>query len=252
MAAVNPWERTELLIGTDGLHTLASARVMVVGLGGVGSYAVEALARAGIGALDLVDGDVLTYSNLNRQLLATQKTIGQAKVSAAAQRTAEINPQCRVTEWNLWVTPDNAMNLLQTKPDYIIDAIDDLTAKAALIKAAQQVGVPTISVLGTARRIDPWTGFQHADISVTHTCPLARSLRKRLRQLGIEKGVSVIYTPQPPYILPMSSEEISKDEWSDASRTYSKQPLGSISYVPGQAGLIAAGIAITSLLDKAR
>ena len=237
----NPWERTEQLIGPRGIQTLHTSNVTVVGLGGVGSYAVEALARAGIGELCLIDGDVLAWSNMNRQLLATHQTMGQAKVEAAARRIADINPCCITTARNMRVTPENAAELLEPRTDYIIDAIDDLPAKAALIAAAKAIGVPIISVLGTARRLDPWTGFQQADISTTHTCPLARALRKRLRLLGIETGVSVIYSPQPPHQLPQATRESQE----------CRPPLGSISFVPGQAGLIAAGIVVNALLEKA-
>jgi len=204
----------------------------------VGSFAVEALARSGIATLTLVDGDIVTLSNLNRQLLALHSTLGELKTAVAARRLAAINPACQVTTISDWVTPANAVSFLDGSlaptPHWLVDAIDDLPAKAALLAAAVTLGVKVVSVLGTGNRISPLAQFTVTDISQSHTCPVARALRRRLlRDYGLNSGITVVFSPLPPLPANPQREENSR--------------VGSVSYIPGQAGLIAAGVVITAL-----
>ncbi|MCL2548597.1 MAG: tRNA threonylcarbamoyladenosine dehydratase [Symbiobacteriaceae bacterium] len=219
-------ERSIRILGAAALETLAASHVLVAGLGGVGSYAVEALARSGVGTLSLVDYDYVTPSNLNRQLYALQSTLGCLKTAVATRRIADINPGCNVLSFELRITSDNVSELLSQKPDWVLDAIDDLPAKAALLATAHRMGIPSLAVLGTGNRSDPLANYTLADISATHTCPLARALRQRLRALGVESGIRTIFSPLPPQ---------------------QQGTLGSTSYLPGQAGLIAAGVIIKAL-----
>jgi len=225
----NPHSRTVRLLGVPALQALHSSHVLVAGLGGVGSYAVEALARCGIGKLSLVDYDRVTLSNLNRQLYALHSTLGQLKTEVAAKRIADINPDCSITLHTLRITEDNVADLLKCKPDLVLDAIDDLSAKTALLSAARHMNIPVVSVLGTANRSDANAGFIIADIAATHTCPLARTLRQKLRLAGITEGITVVFSPHTPQ---------------------QRGALGSTSYVPGQAGLIAAGQIVQWIIDN--
>jgi len=227
---LDPHERSKALLGEAALHILAKSHVLVVGLGGVGSFALEALARGGIGRLTLVDADIISASNLNRQLFALWPTLGRYKTDLARERTLAINPTCQVTCYPQRVTSENAADFLAAKPDWLVDAIDDLPAKGALLAAAQSLGVASISVLGTGNRTNPQAGFTVADISETHTCPLARSLRRQLRLRGIDSGLLVVYSPLPPEALHCV-----------ATTPGVPRTIGSVSYIPGQAGLIAAG-----------
>ncbi|HZW49914.1 MAG TPA: tRNA threonylcarbamoyladenosine dehydratase [Bacillota bacterium] len=258
------WQRTALLVGDEGLSRLQSACVMVVGLGGVGSYALEAIARAGVGCIILVDNDVIEESNINRQLLALHSTIGMAKVAVAAARVEDINPDCHVVVLQLTVTPENVQDLLKLKPDYVVDAIDSVTAKAALLAETHLAGIPIIGIMGAGNKLDA-AGFIITDISKTHTCPLARALRRELKQRGIFKGIQVVYSPLPPMIVAEDSYVSNEEKTLSDSLSVVEAGLpieepvnrkrrspGSISYVPPVAGLLAAGEVVRSLLQKER
>ncbi len=233
------WTRTERLIGPAALERLAAARVAVFGLGGVGGYVAEALARSGIGALELIDHDTVSRSNLNRQLLATQSTIGQPKVDVAAARIRDIHPDCRVTVRPVFYLPETAAEFDMTAYDYIVDAIDTVTAKLLLAQKAQEAGTPLISVMGTGNKLDP-TAFTVTDIYKTSGCHLARIMRKECRARGIRQ-LKVVYSTE----LPRRSGERQPAVDADGKRI--RDIPGSISFVPGAAGLIAAGVVIREL-----
>lgn len=223
------WARTRLLLGEDALHRLAQARVMVVGLGGVGSYAAEALARAGIGNLVLVDHDRVVMSNINRQLVALTSTLGQPKAEVMAKRVKDINPECNVEACAIRCSRETVNDLLKRDLDYVVDAIDSVPDKVCLIKECFFASIPIISSMGAGNRIDP-TKFTVADISETHTCPLARRVRHELRRVNIYEGVRVVYSQAKPVL------------------AATKSPVGSISFVPSTAGLLLAATVIKDLL----
>ena len=219
------------------MQKLAAARVAVFGVGGVGGHAVEALARSGIGALDLVDSDVVCLSNLNRQIIATHHTIGQYKVDAAAARIAEINPLCKVSVHKVFFVPETQDQFDFSQYDYVIDAIDTVSGKSALITAAQQADVPVISAMGAGNKVNP-AAFEVADIYKTSVCPLAHVMRKELKKRGV-KSLKVVYSREQP--LPMRS---ASDE---------KRPtVGSTSFVPPVVGCIIAGEVIKDLIGFER
>lgn len=231
------YDRTRLLIGQEGLNRLQKAHVLIAGVGGVGSFAAEALARAGVGRLTLLDSDTVDVTNLNRQIHATQHTIGQPKVQVMAKRIADINPDIQVHCLQEFLLDDNVEALLGDTPyDYIIDAVDTVTAKLALILYARAHNIPVISSMGTANKLDA-AKFEVVDISKTHTCPLARVMRKELRDRGIPAGVDVLYSTAPPVYRPTAEE--------------GKKPIpGSISFVPSVAGLLLAGYVVQKLLKS--
>jgi len=222
------FSRTELLIGQAGLRKLASAHVMVFGVGGVGSASVEALARSGIGELTLVDFDRVAPSNINRQLVATDETVGQLKVEAMATRLKLINPELILNLIPERYTAENSMSFFERNPAYIIDAIDSVPDKVDLLVRAFEFKVPIISAMGAGNRLDP-TKFQVADISKTHTCPLARIVRGELRKRGIQRGIQVVFSTELP-------------------RTRGK--VGTIGFVPPVAGMILASVAARDLLGE--
>ncbi len=234
------YDRTRMLIGDDGMETLHNAHVFIAGIGGVGSFTAEALARAGVGTLTLLDNDTVDITNLNRQIHATQKTVGRPKVEVMAERIRDINPEIRVNTVNAFLLDDNTEAVLgEADYDYIIDAVDTVTAKLSLILYARARNIPVISSMGTANKLDA-TKFEVVDISKTHTCPLARVMRKELRDRGILSGVEVLYsTAQPVRISAQPGEE----------NVERKKPVpASISYVPSVAGLLLAGHVIQKLL----
>lgn len=233
------FSRTALLIGDAGLQRLAAARVLVAGLGGVGSYAVEALARAGVGNLTLVDHDTVHPSNLNRQLHALTSTIGQPKAGVMAERLLQINPGLQVTPLQELITPDNVSNLLEPGYDLVLDAIDDFRAKTALLQSCVECRIPVISSMGAAGKLDP-TRIQLADIADSQGCRLARKLRKELRRSGISTGVTVVYSDEP-----CSLERLGEPEAEGERR-----PLGTISYLPAAFGLFMVSEAIRQLLHN--
>ena len=199
------FDRTLRLIGDSAMERLHNARVTVAGLGAVGSYAVEGLARAGVGNLCVIDFDHVEPSNINRQLYALESTLGQAKTDLCVKRIHDINPDCNVTPMNLFITQESVSEVIDPAPDILIDAIDSLNAKVTLIVSAIEAGIVVCSSMGAARRMDT-TKIRIADISKTRHCPLARFVRKRLRRRGIHKGVTCVYsdetTPPPPQDAP--------------------------------------------------
>ena len=193
---LNQFSRTELLFGKEAMERLAASRVAVFGIGGVGGYTVEALVRSGIGAIDLIDDDKVCLTNLNRQLHATRKTVGQYKADVAAARIHEINPDARVTIHKTFYTPETAKQFDFSEYDYIVDAIDTVTGKIALVVNADSAGTPIISSMGAGNKLDP-TAFEVADIYSTSVCPLAKVMRYELKRRGIKK-LKVVYSKEPP------------------------------------------------------
>ncbi|MBQ1555641.1 MAG: tRNA threonylcarbamoyladenosine dehydratase, partial [Clostridia bacterium] len=192
----HPFSRTQLLLGKDAMETLAASRVAVFGVGGVGGFAVEALARSGVGTLDLIDSDTVSLTNLNRQIIATRRTVGQYKTDVAAARIHEINPDAVVHTHRVFYTPETAGQFDFSQYDYIVDAIDTVTGKIALVLQAQAAGTPIISSMGAGNKLDP-TAFRVADIYQTSVCPLARVMRQELKKRGV-KHLKVVYSQEPP------------------------------------------------------
>ena len=233
--------RTEMLLGSEALTRLQSARVAVFGLGGVGGYAVEALARSGVGSLDLIDSDTVSVSNLNRQILATHSTVGMLKVDAARNRVLDINPACNVKTWPVFYTPDTAEAFDFTQYDYIVDAIDTVTGKLALVERAKAAGTPIICCMGTGNKLDA-SAFQVADISKTTMCPLARVMRKELTKRGI-RHLKVVYSQE---------ETLTPTGWEEEAAALGKRQIpGSVAFVPGAAGLLLAGEVVRDLTGAA-
>ena len=229
--------RTRMLFGDGAMERLYAARVAVFGVGGVGGYTVEALARAGIGAIDVIDNDDVSISNINRQILATHSTVGMSKVEAAKQRILDINPGAKVTCWPLFFNGETAGQFDFTQYDYIVDCIDTVTGKLALVEKAVAANTPIICCMGTGNKLDP-TRFEVADISKTTVCPLARVMRKELGKRGI-KHLKVVYSKEEA-MTPMGWEE-------EAAAIGKRQIPGSVSFVPGAAGLILAGEVIKDI-----
>ncbi len=211
------------------MEKLAASRVAVFGIGGVGGYIVEALARSGIGALDLIDRDVVAVSNLNRQIIATEKTIGRYKVEAAAERIADINPDCAVRTYKMFFLPDTADRIDFSVYDYVADAIDTVTGKLTIIECAKKAGVPVISSMGAGNKTDPAL-FEVADIYRTSVCPLAKVMRRECRKRGID-SLKVVYSKEEPMRF--------------------REP-GSAAFVPSVAGLIMAGEIVKDLTEEVR
>ena len=229
--------RTEMLLGSDALVRLQKARVAVFGLGGVGGYTVEALARSGVGSLDLIDSDTVSVSNLNRQILATHSTVGMRKVDAARQRVLDINPDCNVRTYPIFYTPETADQFDFTQYDYIVDAIDTVTGKLALVERARDAGTPIICCMGTGNKLDA-SAFRVADISKTSMCPLARVMRKELAKRGI-RHLKVVYSQE---------EALTPTGWEEEAAALGKRQIpGSVAFVPGAAGLLLAGEVIRDL-----
>lgn len=229
--------RTQMLLGESAMERLQNARVAVFGLGGVGGYVVEALARSGVGQLDLIDNDTISISNLNRQILATYATLDMPKTEAARKRVAEINPACQVNTYALFFGPDTESQFDFTQYDYIVDAIDTVTGKLALVQKAHCAGTPIISCMGTGNKLDA-AAFQVADIAKTSMCPLARVMRKELKKRGIAH-LKVVYSQE---------EARTPTGWEEEAAAIGKRQIpGSLSYVPGAAGLILAGEVIKDI-----
>ena len=247
---LNQFSRTELLFGKEAMEKLRRARVAVFGIGGVGGYTVEALVRSGIGAVDLIDDDKICLTNINRQIYATRKTVGQYKVDVAAQRIAEINPDVKVTSYKTFYTPETADLFDFTAYDYIVDAIDTVTGKLALVQNADAAGTPIISSMGAGNKVDP-TAFEVADIFQTSVCPLAKVMRHELKRMGIRK-LKVVYSKEPP-ITPIDDMAISCrahcicPPGTARKCTQRRQVPGSNAFVPSVVGLIIAGEVIKDL-----
>ena len=229
------FERTALMLGEEGMQKLRSSRVLVFGVGGVGSFAAEALARAGVGHIGLCDNDTVSVSNINRQLIALDSTVGQNKAEVMAKRIKDINPDIKVTVYPLFFAADTVGEFDFENYDYIIDAIDTVTSKLILIEKAKELDIPIISSMGTGNKLDP-TALTVTDIKKTSGCPLARVMRKELKVRGIEKLKVVYSTEQPikPLFQPKNAEK--------------RSIPASISFVPSAAGLIAAGEAIKDII----
>lgn len=226
------FDRSEILLGSEALKKLKSSTVAVFGIGGVGSYTVEALVRGGIGNLFLFDGDIVSQTNINRQLVATVKTIGMPKIQVAADHCKEVNPEVNITAEQLFFDHENADRIDFSKFDYIVDAIDTVSSKILLIEKAKSAGVPVISCMGAGNKLDP-TRFEVTDISKTSVCPLAKVMRYELKKRNITK-VKVLY---------------SKEEPIRHGQTENGRPIpGSVSFVPSVAGLIIAGEVIKDLI----
>lgn len=252
---LHAFSRTELLIGKDGLEKLKNSTVAVFGIGGVGTFAVEGLVRAGVGHLVLVDDDLICLTNINRQLHATRKTIGKPKVEVMKERILEINPKARVEAIRSFYLPENANELIRDDYDYIIDAVDTVTAKIDLVVQANKRGIPIISCMGAGNKLDP-TRFTVTDIYKTTVDPLAKVMRKELRQRGI-RSLKVVFSDEEP-IKPVETEENSCatgcvcPKGTTRTCTIRNQIPGSISFVPSVAGLIMAGEVIRDLIGNSR
>ena len=248
---LNQFSRTELLIGKQAMEKLAASRGAVFGIGGVGGYTVEALVRTGVGAIDLIDDDKVCLTNINRQIYATHKTVGKYKVDVAAERIAEINPHVRVTTHKTFYMPDTADQFCFADYDYIVDAIDTVTGKIALVMNADAANTPIISSMGAGNKMDP-SAFEVADISETSVCPLAKVMRRELKKRGIAH-LKVVYSremPLPPIDDPTVSCRTHCVCPPGTARkcTQRRQVPGSNAFVPSVVGLIVAGEVIKDLI----
>ena len=238
----NQFSRTELLIGKDNLKKLQNAKVAIFGIGGVGSFVLEGLVRAGIGSFILVDNDTICETNLNRQIIATHKTLGKAKVEIAKERILEINPEAKVETYQEFFMPDCKTKILDESISYIVDAIDTVTAKIELVIRAKELNIPIISSMGTGNKLDP-TRFEVTDIYKTSVCPLAKIMRKELKARNIKK-LKVVYSKEDP--IKINAENNENTEFEKTK----KQVPGSISFVPSVAGLIIASEVIKDLCSN--
>lgn len=239
---IHAFSRSELLLGTEALETLRRSRVAVFGVGGVGGYAVEALARSGVGALDLIDDDKVCLTNLNRQIIATYETMGEYKVDAFARRIASINPEAVVHPRRIFFGPQTADQFDFRQYDYVIDAIDTVSAKVELAVRAQEAGVPIISSMGAGNKLDP-TAFEVTDLYKTSVCPLARAMRTLCRKRGIRQLKVVYSREQPTAGAAPAAGRLDTDREGPGKR----QSPGSNAFVPSVAGLILAGEVIRDL-----
>lgn len=233
--ALNEFCRTELLVGEEGINKLHNSKVIVFGIGGVGSFVVEALTRAGVGNLILVDNDTICISNLNRQIHATQATVGMIKVEAMKERVISINPKCNVEAKQVFITADNISEIIPSDVDYVVDAIDTVTSKLALAEYCYKNNINIISSMGTGNKMDP-TQFRVSDVFKTKVCPLAKVMRHELRKRGVKK-LKVVYSEE----MPMTPDK------GRAVPSAKRQTPGSISFVPPVAGMIIGGEVIKEL-----
>ena len=235
-------ERTGLLLGEENLERLRAAHVLIVGVGGVGGYAAEMLARAGVGRLTLADADTVAESNINRQLIALHSTVGRPKVEVLAERLRDINPEICLTLVAKYIKDEETDRLLDAvRYDYVVDAIDTLSPKLALIKGAIERGLPLVSSMGAGAKLDP-TQMEIADISKTHHCPLAHMLRKRLHKIGIQSGFTAVFSSEPP----REGAMIPIDELNH------KSMVGTISYLPAVFGIGCASAVIRNIIENAK
>lgn len=237
----NQFIRTQMLVGEQGIMRLKNSSVAVFGVGGVGGYTVEALARSGVGTIEIIDNDTVSLSNINRQIIATHDTVGMQKTDAAEMRIKSINPDCTVVKHNCFFLPENADSFDFSRYDYVVDAIDTVSGKIELVMRAVSVGTPIISSMGAGNKLDP-TQFEVADISKTSVCPLARVMRRELKKRGVNH-LKVVYSKEQA-ITPFEADEI-KDEKDFARR---RALPGSVAFVPSVAGLIIAGEVIKDLI----
>ncbi len=230
------FSRTEMLLGKDAMEKLKAARVAVFGLGGVGSYVVEALARSGVSRFALIDGDRVCITNINRQLIALTSTVGEYKTHAARERVLEINPEARVEVFPCFYSAENAAEFDFTGFSYVVDAIDTVSSKLVLIENAKKAGVPVISSMGAGNKLDA-TRFEVSDIYKTSVCPLARVMRRELKKRGVE-SLKVVY----------SKENALKPDYEDGEAWSGRRPPGSVAFVPSVAGLIIAGEVVKDII----
>ena len=247
---LNQFSRTELLLGKDGMERLKNARVAVFGIGGVGGYTVEALARSGVGTLDLIDDDKVCLTNLNRQIIATRKTLGKYKVDVAKERILEINPDAVVHTYKMFYMPDTADQFDFSQYDYVVDAIDTVTGKIELVMQAQKSNTPIISCMGAGNKMDA-SAFEVADIYKTKVCPLAKVMRRELKKRGVKK-LKVVYSEEQP-TRPIEDMAISCrtncicPPGAEHKCTERRDIPGSVAFVPSVAGLIIAGEVVKDL-----
>ncbi len=252
---LNQFSRTELLLGQEAMEILARARVAVFGLGGVGGYVCEALCRSGVGAFDLVDDDRVCLTNLNRQIIATHKTLGRLKTEVMRERILEINPQADVRVHTCFFLPENAGAFPFAEYDYVVDAVDTVSAKLALAVCCAQAGTPVISCMGAGNKLDP-TAFRVANIRETRMDPLARVMRRELKKRGVEK-LKVVYSTEPP-LTPLAEADSGCGDCTfcppeaERRRTDRRAVPGSTAFVPSVAGLILAGEVVKDLTAAAR
>ncbi len=237
---VNQFSRAELILGKEGIEKLKNSKIAIFGVGGVGSYVVEGLARTGVGKFIIVDNDVVSLTNINRQILATIDTIGNAKVSEAKQRILRINPDAEVEIYQEFFMPDSK-EILDSSIDYIVDCVDTVTAKIELVMRANKLNIPIISCMGTGNKLDP-TRFEVTDIYKTSVCPLAKVMRKELKTRGIKK-LKVVYSKEEPIKI---EKTIDGEIVSDSTK---KSVPGSVAFVPSVAGMIMAGEVVKDILN---
>ena len=249
---LNQFNRTELLIGKEGVESLNKAKVAIFGIGGVGSFVVEGLARAGIGNFILVDNDTVDITNLNRQIIATHKTVGKPKVEVAKERILDINPNAKVEIYQEFFS-NKSQEILDSSIDYVVDAVDTVTAKIELVVRAKRLNIPIISSMGTGNKLDP-TKFEVTDIYKTSVCPLAKVMRKELKARGIEE-LKVVYSKEEPIKQNNNLNRYCENELASISEAKEenntkKQVPGSISFVPSVAGLIIAGEVVKDIIGN--
>ena len=250
---LNQYSRTELLFGKDAMERLWRSRIAVFGIGGVGGYVVEALARSGIGALDLIDHDRVSFSNLNRQIIATRSSLGRCKVEVASERIRDINPDCAVRTYQTFFLPETAGNFDFGVYDYVVDAVDTVTAKLLIAEKARDAGVPVISAMGTGNKLHP-DRLEVADLFETSECPLARVMRKEARKRGIEH-LKVVYSKETPLTPLNTVTEAADTGGREPEETrYGKKRVtpGSTAFVPAAAGLLMAAEVVNELAEERR
>ncbi len=234
----NQFSRTGLLLGNEAMEKLAAARVAVFGIGGVGGYVAEALARSGIGSLDLIDNDTVSLSNINRQIIATRKTVGQYKVDVMKERILDINPDAKVCIYKCFFLPGNEGDFPFREYSYVVDAVDTVTAKIGIIMKAKECSVPVISSMGAGNKLEA-SQFKVADIYNTKVCPLAKVMRHELRKRGVD-GLKVVYSEEVP-LVPGSAADMEEGK--------NERPVpGSVAFVPSAAGLVIAGEVVKGLV----
>ena len=240
------FSRTQLIFGEEAMEILANSRVAVFGVGGVGGYTVEALARSGVGAIDLIDDDKVCVTNINRQIIALGSTVGMYKVDAAEKRIHDINPECTVTCHKMFYMPETADKLDFSQYDYVVDAIDTVTGKIEIIMQAKAAGVPVISSMGAGNKVDP-TAFEVADIYKTSVCPLARVMRYQLKRRGVKK-LKVVYSKEQPISPQGKAAEDGSGNTDMRTGAARRSTPGSNAFVPSVAGLIIGGEVIKDLI----
>lgn len=248
---ISQFSRTELLLGKESMERLSRSRVAVFGIGGVGGYVCEALVRSGVGAFDLVDNDKISLTNLNRQIIATHRTIGKYKADVMKERMLDINPDVAVRVHRCFFLPENAEEFPFREYDYIVDAVDTVTAKIELAMQAQDKGIPIISSMGAGNKLDG-SQFKAADIYKTKVCPLAKVMRRELKKRGVKK-LKVVYSEEQPVTAQSGPAECHREDivfWPDSGNIGRRNVPGSVSFVPSVAGLIIAGEVVKNLAKE--